>query len=66
MEKKKVGRKKLSEDKKYDFPVSIRLNKWLKINLEAYCKVTGITKSEVVQKALEDYLNENLEKIKKC
>lgn len=48
------------KDKKTDWPVrTFRIPPELLERLDAYCKKTGISKTFVIEKALEKYLEDN-------
>lgn len=55
----KVGRKKKNESEKALTPIAIRLNKGLRIRLETFCKFSGMNRSEVIKRALNEYLEKN-------
>lgn len=55
----KKGRKSLPKDKLKDCSITIRLTKGLKIRLQVFSKVSGISTSTILQNALEDYLKKN-------
>lgn len=55
--KKTIRKTKFNE--KLDYPISVRLTKGLKIRLETFSKYTGISKSQIIQNALEGFLKQN-------